>query len=82
MTAPQRRDLMEIVEDRYGTSATLVTSQLLVEAWHDIVDEPTFADAILDRVIHNAQRLTLDGPSMRKTLNAPTAKSVDGEGDT
>ncbi len=77
MTAPQRRDLMEIVEDRYGTGATMVTSQLSVEAWHDIVDEPTFADAILDRLIHNAHRLTLDGPSMRKTLDTSEDKSVD-----
>lgn len=82
MTAPQRRDMMEIVEDRYGSGATLVTSQLPVEAWHDIVDEPTFADAILDRLIHNAHRLTLDGPSMRKTRDAPTAKNVDEETDT
>jgi DNA replication protein DnaC len=77
MTAPQRRDLMEIVEDRYGTGATMVTSQLPIEAWHDIVDEPTFADAILDRLIHNAHRLTLDGPSIRKTIDVPAAKSVD-----
>ena len=82
MTAPQRRDLMEIVEDRYGGGATLITSQLPVDAWHDIVDEPTFADAILDRLIHNAHRLTLDGPSMRKTRNAPAAKNVDEETNT
>ncbi len=82
MTAPQRRDLMEIVEDRYGNGATLVTSQLPVEAWHDIVDEPTFADAILDRLIHNAHRLSLDGPSMRKTRNAPAAKDVDENANT
>lgn len=67
LTAGQRRDLMEIVEDRYGTGSTVITSQLPVEAWHDIVDEPTFADAILDRLVHNAHRLALDGPSLRKT---------------
>lgn len=67
LTAGQRRDLMEIVEDRYGTGSTVITSQLPVEAWHDVVDEPTFADAILDRLVHNAHRLTLDGPSLRKT---------------
>lgn len=82
MTAPQRRDLMEIVEDRYGSGATLVTSQLPVDAWHDIVDEPTFADAILDRLIHNAHRLSLNGPSMRKTRDAPTAKTIDEDADT
>ena len=67
MTAPQRRDLMEIVEDRYGNGSILLTSQLPVDAWHDVVGEPTFADAILDRLVHNAHRLPLDGPSMRKT---------------
>jgi len=62
----QRRDLMEIVEDRYGTGSTLITSQLPVKKWHDVIGEPTFADAILDRLVHNAYRLELDGPSMRK----------------
>ena len=75
LSANQRRDLMEIVEDRYGAGATLITSQLPVEAWHEVIGEPTFADAILDRLIHNAYRLALDGPSMRdtKTGNAETA---------
>ena len=70
LTAPQRRDLMEIVEDRYGSGSTVITSQLPVDAWHDVIDEPTFADAILDRIIHNAHRLQLDGPSLRKTRSA------------
>jgi DNA replication protein DnaC len=60
LTAPQRRDLMEIVEDRYGRGSTLITSQLPVDKWHDVIDEPTFADAILDRLVHNAYRLALD----------------------
>ena len=63
----QRRDLMEIVEDRYETGSILITSQLPVKAWHDVIGEPTFADAILDRLIHNAYRVELDGQSMRKT---------------
>ncbi|MEE8454423.1 MAG: IS21-like element helper ATPase IstB [Limibaculum sp.] len=67
LNASQRRDLMEIVEDRYGAGSTLITSQLPVDAWHDVIDEPTFADAILDRLVHNTYRLNLDGPSMRKT---------------
>ena len=75
MTAQQRRDLMEIVEDRYGTGSTLVTSQLPVDAWHDVVDEPTFADAILDRLVHNAYRLELDGPSLRKERAGHSDKS-------
>jgi len=62
----QRRHLMEIVEDRYQTASIAITSQLPVEAWHEVIGEPTFADAILDRIVHNAHRLTLDGPSMRK----------------
>jgi len=67
LTAQQRRDLMEIVEDRHGAGSIIVTSQLPVDAWHAVIDEPTLADAILDRLVHNAHRLALDGPSMRKT---------------
>jgi hypothetical protein len=59
---------MEIVEDRYGPGAILVASQPPVGAWHDGIDEPAFADAILDRRVRNAHRPPLDGPSMRKTL--------------
>jgi DNA replication protein DnaC len=66
LNASQRRDLMEIVEDRYGRGAMLITSQLPVNTWHDIIGEPTFADAILDRLVHNAYRLELEGESMRK----------------
>ena len=57
----QRRDLLEIVEERYGRGATLITSQIPVDRWHDLIGEPTLADAILDRVIHNAHRLQLRG---------------------
>ncbi|MCP5091456.1 MAG: ATP-binding protein [Gammaproteobacteria bacterium] len=71
LTAGQRRDLMEIIEDRYGAAATMVTSQLPVDKWYDVIGEPTFADAILDRLVHNAYRIELDGPSMRKTTAAP-----------
>ena len=66
LSANQRRDLMEIVEDRYGRGSTLITSQLPTTTWHEVIGEPTFADAILDRIVHNAYRLALDGPSMRK----------------
>ena len=65
---------MEIVEDRYGTGSTVITSQLPVDTWHDVIDEPTFADAILDRLVHNAFRLVLDGPSLRKTKDAADQK--------
>ena len=67
LTAGQRRDLMEIVEDRCGTGSTLITSQLPLDKWHEVIGEPTFADAILDRLVHNAYRLDLHGESLRKT---------------
>ncbi len=66
ITAEQRRDLLEIMEDRYGRRSTMVTSQLPVEHWHEIIGDPTLADAILDRLVHNAHRLTLKGESLRK----------------
>jgi DNA replication protein DnaC len=78
LTASQRRDLMEIIEDRYGRGSTLITSQLPVEAWHEVIAEPTFADAILDRIVHNAYRLALEGPSMRK----PEAEAAVSTSDT
>ena len=65
-TASQRRDLMELVEERYGHASTMITSQLPVKTWYDLIGEPTFADAILDRIIHNAYRIVLEGQSMRK----------------
>ena len=68
LTATQRRDLMEIVEERYGRGSTMITSQLPIKAWHDVIGEPTFADAILDRIVHNAYRIELEGASMRKTI--------------
>jgi hypothetical protein len=74
---------MEIVEDRYGAGSTLITSQLPVESWHEVVGEPTFADAILDRLVHNAYRLALDGPSMRdpKTAKPDTASPATDTAD-
>ena len=66
LTAEQRRDLLEIVDDRHGRASTIVTSQVPVEHWHDVIGDPTLADAILDRLVHNAHRLVLKGESMRK----------------
>jgi DNA replication protein DnaC len=77
LNASQRRDLMEIVDDRYETGSTLITSQLPIDAWHDIIAEPTFADAILDRLVHNAYKLDLDGQSMRKMKGTTEIKTVD-----
>jgi DNA replication protein DnaC len=62
----ERRDLLEILEDRYGTRSTIVTSQLPPAQWHDHIGEATLADAICDRLLHNAHRLVLKGPSRRK----------------
>ncbi len=62
----QRRDLLEIFEDRYGVGSVLITSQLPLDQWHQVIGDPTLADAILDRLVHNAYRLELDGESMRK----------------
>ena len=59
---------MEIVEERYGRGSTMITSQLPIKAWHEVIGEPTFADAILDRIVHNAYRLELEGQSLRKRV--------------
>ena len=62
----ERRDLLEVLEDRYGTRSTIVTSQLDPKRWHDHIADPTHADAICDRLVHNAHRIALMGPSKRK----------------
>jgi len=62
----QQRDFLEIVEDRYEVGSTIITSQLKVSHWHEVIDDPTLADAILDRVVHNAYKIDLEGDSMRK----------------
>lgn len=62
----QRHDLLEILEDRHNLKATLVTSQLPVKHWHEQIGDPTLADAILDRLVHTAHKIELDGESMRK----------------
>lgn len=62
-----RRDLYEILEERYGRRSTILTSQVLVDKWHEIIGNPTYADAILDRLVHNAHRINLDGESLRRT---------------
>jgi DNA replication protein DnaC len=68
MTDPERRDLLEVIEDRHGHASTILTSQLPVENWHENIGDPTIADAILDRLIHNAHRIHMKGGSMRKKL--------------
>ena len=72
LNADQRRDLLEIVEDRYDRGSILITSQLPVADFHTLIGNPTVADAILDRIIHNAYRVELTGESLRKTRREPT----------
>jgi len=72
LDGPSRAALMEIIEDRHGKSSTIITSQVPVNKWHDVIGEKTVADAILDRVIHEAHRLDLKGESLRKkSENSP-----------
>jgi DNA replication protein DnaC len=63
----ERREVLELLEDRHGVTSTIVASQLPVETWHKYVGEPTIADAVLDRLLHNAHPIKLQGESMRKT---------------
>lgn len=76
MNDDTRRDLLEILDDRHNQRSTLVTSQLPVDTWHEYLGEPTLADAILDRLVHNAYRIKLKGESMRKkSINLTTDNS-------
>ncbi|MGO9773233.1 MAG: ATP-binding protein, partial [Roseiarcus sp.] len=71
LTPGQARDLLEIVEDRYDKGSLIITSQVPVGRWHDLIGVPTLGDAILDRVIHNAYRIELAGESLRKRRSSP-----------
>ncbi|WP_375268694.1 IS21-like element helper ATPase IstB [Phenylobacterium sp.] len=73
LDAQARHDLLEILEDRYGRRSTIVTSQLPVAAWHTMIGEATYADAILDRLVHNAHRLDLSSDSLRRPKAADQA---------
>ena len=75
LTDQAKRDLLEILDDRYDRSATIITSQLDVKQWHAYIDDPTLADAILDRLVHNAYHLDLSGDSVRK-LKSLRAKAI------
>lgn len=70
---PERRDLVEVIEDRSERTSTLIASQLPTKDWHAGIGDPNLADAICDRLLHNAHRLELKGPSMRRTKIAPKA---------
>jgi DNA replication protein DnaC len=72
LNAATRNDLMEIMDDRYEQSATIIISQLPTEQWYETIGDNTLADAILDRLMHNAHRINLKGESMRKKMNSLT----------
>jgi DNA replication protein DnaC len=76
LTAEQRRDLLEIVDDRYDRGSLLITSQLPVSRWHEVIGDLTLGDAILDRVVHRAHRLELKGVSLRKRRPAGDGESL------
>ena len=79
LTAAERRDLLEILDDRHGRASTVITSQVPVDTWHEVIGDPTLADAILDRLVHNAHRLQLTGESMRK--RSARAKPLDAKSE-
>jgi len=72
LTDAERRDFLEVMEDRHGIRSTVITSQYPVAKWHELIGEPTLADAILDRIVHNAHKIVLKGESMRKTRSKLT----------
>ncbi len=76
LSAEQRRDLLEIVDDRYDKGSLLITSQVPVSRWHEVIGDLTLGDAILDRVVHRAHRLELKGASLRKQQRAGAAASL------
>ncbi|MFN7997050.1 MAG: IS21-like element helper ATPase IstB [Bryobacteraceae bacterium] len=73
LSEPERRDFWEICEDRYQVRSTILTSQLPVSRWHEQIGDPTLADGILDRLVHNAHRIEMKGDSMRKNRGNPGA---------
>jgi DNA replication protein DnaC len=77
LTADQRRDLLEIVDDRYDKGSLLITSQVPVGRWHEVIGDMTLGDAILDRIVHRAHRIDLKGASLRKRQTASTASLTD-----
>ena len=72
LTQSQKNDLLEIMEDRHNGKSTIFTSQLPISKWHEFINDPTLADAFLDRLLHNAHKLTLKGESMRKVFTSLT----------
>ena len=82
LTAEQRRDLMEVIDDRHGRASTIIATQVPVERWHDMIGDPTYADAILDRLVHNAYHIDLRGPSIRpRAAKSELIHTTDAEKD-
>lgn len=75
----ERRDVLEVLEDRAGVRSTVVAGQLPIKAWHKYIGEPTIADAVLDRLVHNAHRIELDGESLRKSRSDLTKEEPQGK---
>ena len=74
LTESQRKDLLELIEDRYSLRSTIIATQLPITKWHEVINDQTIADAILDRLVHNAYKINMKGGSMRKKLNkVPTS---------
>jgi len=78
MSAPEHRDLLEVIEERHGMASTIVATQLPIENWHEHIRDPTIADAVLDRLIHNAYKINLKGESMRKIRSSLTNQQGSG----
>jgi DNA replication protein DnaC len=74
----ERRSFLEVCDDRYGRRSTVLTSQLPVESWHAQIGDPTIADSILDRLVHNAYRIEMDGESIRKKQKEVAAEPTGG----
>ena len=79
MSAPERKDLLEVIEDRHGSASTIVATQLPIDHWHETIGDSTIADAILDRLVHNAHKIHLKGDSMRKLRSDLTEHSKTGK---
>jgi len=77
LDAGGRHDLYQILEERYGRRSTIVTSQIPVDKWHAVIGDPTYADAILDRLVHNAHRIDLTGDSPRRRRPVLLARALD-----
>lgn len=82
LTEPERRDLAEVVDDKVGTGSLIITSQVPVDKWHEVIGDPSTADSILDRIIHRAHVLKLAGPSLREEYESIKAKTKTPSGKT